>query len=100
MVQIKWLVSAKSDLNEIYEYISNDSKRYAKLQIQRIISHTQIIKTNLEIGKMVIELNRFEIREIIEGNYRIIYKIINIHEVHILYVHHTSRDIFQRKLLN
>ncbi len=96
MVQIKWLVSSKSDLKEIYEFIANDSKRYAKLQIQRIISHTQIIKSNLEIGKMLIELNRYEIREIVEGNYRIIYKIIDENEVHILYVHHSSRDLLLR----
>lgn len=96
MVQIKWLVSSKSDLKEIYEFIANDSKRYAKLQIQRIISHTQIIKSNLEIGKMLIELNRYEIREIVEGNYRIIYKIIDENEVHILYVHHSSKDLLLR----
>lgn len=30
MVQIKWLNDAKTDLREIYEYISADSKLYAR----------------------------------------------------------------------
>ena len=32
MVRVKWLKSAKDDLRDIYEYISLDSKRYAKHQ--------------------------------------------------------------------
>lgn len=36
MVQIKWLQSAKNDLQEIYDYISKDSKRYAQLQVEKI----------------------------------------------------------------
>lgn len=36
MVQIKWLSKAKNDLKEIYDYISLDSERFAKLQISKI----------------------------------------------------------------
>lgn len=35
MVRVKWLKSAKDDLKEIYEYISLDSKRYAKHQVEK-----------------------------------------------------------------
>ena len=34
MVRVKWLKSAKDDLRDIYEYISLDSKRYAKHQVE------------------------------------------------------------------
>ena len=37
MVQINWTFQAKSDLQDIAEYISKDSKNYAKLQILKII---------------------------------------------------------------
>lgn len=33
MVQIRWLKEAKDDLKEIFDYISSDSVRYAKLQV-------------------------------------------------------------------
>jgi addiction module RelE/StbE family toxin len=96
MVRIKWLVSAKNDLKEIYNYISLDSKRYAKLQVERIQDKTEILKTQIEIGKIVDEIGDPKIREIVEGNYRIIYKIINKNELHILMVHHGARDLNSR----
>jgi addiction module RelE/StbE family toxin len=96
MVRIKWLVSAKNDLKEIYNYISLDSKRYAKLQVERIQDKTEILKTQIEIGKIVDEIGDPKIREIVEGNYRIIYKIISKNELHILMVHHVARDLNSR----
>ena len=96
MVQIKWLVSAKNDLKEIYDYISLDSKRYAKLQVERIRNKTRILKSQIEIGKIVEEIGDPKIREIVEGNFRIIYKIISKNEIHILLVHHGARDLSRR----
>lgn len=36
MVQIKWTNLAVFDLEEIYEYIARDSKKYAQLQAIKI----------------------------------------------------------------
>lgn len=96
MVQIKWLKDAKLDLKEIYEYIAIDSKRYARFQVEKIILATAIIKTQPEIGKVVEEIELPNIRELVEGNYRIIYRIIDIKTIHILLVHHGARDLHQR----
>ncbi len=96
MVRIKWLSSAKLDLKEIYDYIFLGSKHYAKLQIEKIFAKTQIIKNQIYIGKEVDEMRDTSVREITEGNFRLIYKIINPNEVHILMVHHGSRDLRKR----
>ena len=96
MVRIKWLKSAKLDLNDIYDYISHDSMRYAQLQIVKIQTKTEIIKSNIFIGKIVRETNDANIREITEGNYRIIYRIISENEIHILMIHHGARDLLRR----
>lgn len=96
MVHIKWLKSAKLDLRDIYDYISHDSKRYAQLQIVKIQTKTEILKSNIFIGKIVRETNDKSIREITEGNYRIIYKIVSESEIHILMIHHGARDLFRR----
>jgi len=96
MVQIKWLKSARKDLKEIYDYIALDSNRYAKLTVERIYTKTEILKLQVEIGKVVEEIKKDNIREIIEGNYRIIYKIISTKEIHILMVHHGARDLLRR----
>lgn len=99
MVQIKWLKEAKKDLKEVFEYIALDSKRYAQLQIENIVSKTKILKDPnfTRSGKLVKELGREDVRELVEGNYRIIYKIIEEDLVHILLIHHSARDLSQRK---
>ncbi len=74
MVRINWTLQAKNDLKDIAEYISKDSKRYAKLQVNRLKTRTRILKTQIRSGKIVSELNQENIRELIEGNYRIISK--------------------------
>jgi addiction module RelE/StbE family toxin len=96
MVQIKWLNNAKLDLKEIYEYISADSKRYARLQVEKIKNSTEVIKTYPKIGKIVEELEKPNIRELVEGNYRVIYRIVNPKTIHILLVHHAARDLHRR----
>lgn len=72
MVRINWTFQAKDDLKDIAEYISKDSKRYAKLQVTRLKIRTRILKTQIRSGKIVPEINRENIRELIEGSYRII----------------------------
>lgn len=96
MVRIKWLKSAQIDLQEIHDYISLDSKRYAKLQVERIYQKIQILKFQPLIGKQVKEIKNTTIRELAEGNYRIIYKIVSYDSIHILMIHHGARDLSKR----
>jgi toxin ParE1/3/4 len=96
MVQIIWTELAISELKEIYSFISKDSQLYAERQIIKIRIKTKILKSSKYLGKVVEEIGNPSIRELIEGNYRIIYKIINETEVGILTIHHTSRDLSSR----
>lgn len=77
MVQINWTRIAIEDLKSIYEFISKGSKKYAQLEIIKIKTRTRILKSNPYIGKEVIEKGDVSVRELVEGNYRVIYKIIN-----------------------
>lgn len=47
---------------------------------------------------MVQELGVIQIRELIEGNYRIIYRLLNNELIEILAIHHTSRDFESREI--
>lgn len=96
MVRIKWLGVAKSDLKEIFDYISSDSKSYAKVQVERILVKIEALKAHTRMGKVNQDLKRKDTREIIEGNYRIIYKIITYNEIHILMIHHGARSLSKR----
>ena len=97
MVKIIWTVLSVFELKEIYDYISLDSKRYAKNQIDRIKQKTSILKSMPEVGRVVPELDRNEIRELIEGNYRIIYRIKTKDLLEILTIHHSSRNLYPRE---
>lgn len=92
MVQINWTFQAKDDLKNIAEYISKDSAKYAQLQISRIKLRTQIIKKQIYAGKITPEINDPNIRELVEGNYRIIYRLKAENSISILTVHHSARD--------
>ena len=98
MVRINWTLQATSDLKDIAEYISKDSKKYARLQIIKIKTRTRILNSQVYSGKVVPEIEQQNIREIIEGNYRIIYKIVAPERVDILTVHHSARDLFRRNI--
>lgn len=99
MVLIKWTNQAVFDLKEISEHIGKDSKKYAKIQVQKIKQRTQVLKENPSIGQKIDFFNQSEIRQLTIGSYIIIYKIIDISRVDILSIHHSARDLNKRKLL-
>ena len=72
MAKIVWTDQSVFDLKDIFDYISKDSRRYAEEKIRRIKFKTAILKTQPESGRIVPELGISQIRELIEGNYRII----------------------------
>lgn len=96
MVQIRWTFLALEDLKEIFEFISRDSARYAKIQVVKIRARTKALKNYPQAGRTVPEYSNENFRELIEGNYRIIYKIVNKDQVDILTVHHAARDLSKR----
>lgn len=97
MVQINWTLQAKDDLKNIVDYISKDSITYAKRQALIIRNRTKILKSQTHLGKIVPEIEDKNIRELIEGNYRIIYKVVSEDRIDILTIHHSSRDLTKRE---
>ena len=98
MVRINWTFQAKNDLIDIADYISKDSKLYAKRQVLKIRNRTNILKSHKLSGRKVPEIQDEDIREVIEGNYRIIYRVVNESRIDILTIHHSARDLYRRKL--
>jgi len=98
MVQINWTFQARDDLKNIAEYISKDSIQYAKIQTLRIKSRTKILIKHPQIGRVVPEIENPSIRELIVGNYRIIYKVISANRIDILTIHHSARDFSKRTI--
>ncbi len=75
MMKIIWSPLAAERLEDIYDYISVDNKAVARNVVERIFKKVESLAKNPERGRKVPEANREEIREVFEGEYRIIYKI-------------------------
>ena len=91
MVEVNWTDQSLDDIQNIAEYIAKDSESYAKIQVQRFFSRIEILYKYPESGRMVPEIGDASIRELIIGNYRIIYHIVNNKRIEILTVHHSRR---------
>ncbi len=92
MAKIVWTRKSMSDLRAINDYISLDSKLYAIRFINKLILRVDQLMNFPESGRIVPEKEDSTIRELIEGNYRIFYKIQR-NNVTILRVHHSSKKI-------
>jgi plasmid stabilization system protein ParE len=62
----------------------------------KIKSRTHILKSHPQAGRVVPEIESEEIRELIEGSYRIIYKVVSNSNVDILTIHHSAIDLTKR----
>lgn len=91
MVEVRWTLQAIEDINGIAEFIARDSERYAEMQVMRFFAEEDGISSNPLAGRMVPEMADRRIREVIVGNYRIIYEIIGEQRVDVLTVHHSNR---------
>ena len=91
MVRIEWTEIAIEDLNDIGEYIGKDSFKYAKVVVEKLFSSTNVLKQHPRIGRMVPEFNNPNIRELIRGSYRIIYRIVDESRIDIITVHHSAK---------
>ena len=93
MVKIKWTQNAIQDLNDIGDYISKDSIRYAELTVEKLFNSVDILEQNPFAGKMVPEFEDETIRELIRGNYRIVYHLIDDDNIEILTLNNCARLI-------
>ncbi len=73
--KIRWSIRAVSNLEEIYNYISKDSKNYANFFIKNVLSAIKSIPDFPNKGRMVPEYMDKNLRELIFKNYRIVYRI-------------------------
>jgi len=91
MVKVIWTDSAIQDLNDIGDYIAKDSVRFAEITVQKLFDSVDILEEYPQSGKVVSEFGEEKIRELIRGNYRIVYQIIDDFRIDILTVHNCAR---------
>jgi plasmid stabilization system protein ParE len=91
VTELVWSPQALADVEEIRAYIAFDSRAYADLTAQRIMAAVERLKMFPDSGRMVPERQSPEIREVIAGRFRIVYRR-NAHVVEIVTVFRGSRE--------
>jgi toxin ParE1/3/4 len=72
---VRWTEQAVEDLRRIREFIGRDSPRYGRLVAERLYDATSRLESFPRSGRVVPEVGRSEIRELIVGEYRIVYRL-------------------------
>jgi toxin ParE1/3/4 len=72
---VRWTDQAVDDLRAIREFIERDSPRYGRLVVERLFDATQRLESFPFSGRVVPELGRDDVREIVLGEYRIVYRL-------------------------
>jgi toxin ParE1/3/4 len=74
-MKIVWSPLAVDRASEIAGYIAQDKPLAAEKWIKTVFSKVEQLKTSPEIGRIVPEIKNNPFRELIYGNYRIIYRM-------------------------
>lgn len=93
MASLTWTVSSRAWVQEIYDYFAIDNVKAAKATAKGIYDRAQVLKQFPRIGARYESNIDREIRILLYGHYRIIYRIITDDDIHILGVFHGAMDI-------
>ena len=74
-MKVQWTQVAFRRLEEIYAYIEKDSPVNAARWAEKLLRKIEGVKGFPKAGRAVPELESVSVREIVYGNYRVIYKI-------------------------
>lgn len=86
-----WSEPAWHNLEQIADYIAQDSLHYAATFVREVRDAARSLGTLAERGRVVPELNDPAVRELLVGRYRLIYRV-TISTVQIVAFVHGARD--------
>jgi|SRR5215213_2930693 len=90
--KIRWSPPAVEDLEQIADYIALDSSYYAAAFVREIRDAARSLQHLARRGRVVPELSKTTLRELLVGNYRLIYQL-KASDVVILAIVHGARDL-------
>jgi plasmid stabilization system protein ParE len=91
-VSVTWTETAAGQLQAVRDYLARSSPGYALALAGRIISRTEALDGQPQLGSEVPEYGDPEIREVFEHPYRIVYRVSGP-DVQVVAVIHSSRRL-------
>lgn len=75
-MKVYWTIRAEIRLDAIHAYIAQENPSAGLQVAQRILQRSSQIAEFPESGRRVPDYDRDDVRELIEGNYRIVYRLL------------------------
>ena len=92
MTTVSWTPQARDDLAAIHEFIARESPHYADLVVRELIGAVARLADFPQSGRMVPELHRPDVREVLWHSYRLVYRHAEqAGEAHVLTVFRAER---------
>ncbi len=88
--KVFWTRQAREDLRAIRDFIARDAPKTASAYVRKLRSSVQRLHDFPYSGEVVRELSREDIRQVLQGNYRVIYRV-NQSRVDVLTIFHAAR---------
>ena len=92
MAQVRWTPQAADDFEAITEFIARDSSYFASLFAADVLDAVERVAEFPESGRIVPEIGDRAVREVVLGNYRVIYRF-RAGAVEILTIYHGARRL-------
>ena len=74
-MRLRWSEQARQDLLDIGRYIARDNRVAARRWVERLRERARAAAEAPRSGRMVPEIGREDLREVLMGNYRIVYTV-------------------------
>lgn len=92
-MRVLWTKSAAAQLDAIHHYVAQTSPEYARRVVDNLTRRSIQIASFPFSGRMVPEFELNEVRELIEGSYRLIYFINEDKDaIEVLALVHSARE--------
>ncbi len=75
-MKILWTEHAITCLLEIEDYIALDDPVAAQRWVEQLVQRAEVLVEQPHMGRKLPEMPRGPLRELIEGNYRIVYRVV------------------------
>jgi len=89
-MRVIWTRQAVEDVEAIKAYVARDSERYAALLAERLVAAVGRLEFFPQSGRVVPEVGDESLREVIYGNYRLVYRL-QPDAVEMVTVYHAAR---------
>ena len=74
-MKLRWSKEALEDLVGIGRYVGKDDRGVARRLLAQLRGSVERLKEHPLSGRVVPELGRVDVREVIEGSYRLVYQV-------------------------